>query len=408
MPICWTAWFRCTRRRSSRAGSRIRLDLSGVIIEQFWDEAGGGFFYTGRAHEALIARGKDPHDNATPSGNAMAATALLRLAKLTGRVDLRDKAETTLRLYASLMKEHPTAMGQMLIALDFDLGPVEEYAVVGDPVGRGDAARLRASRSIRAGQGHSLAAGDGARWRRPVAIAGGQDGARADDVVCLSGLRVSGAVGGSGRGGGGANGEGVRMTQDPSGPSLYVIAGPNGAGKTTFARTFLPKYVECLPFVNADMIAQGLSPFAPEAAALQAGRLVLKQIRDLSCKRVDFALETTLSGKAYAPLFCRLKQEGYRIHLFFLWIPDVEMAVVRVAERVRRGGHNIPEKDIRRRHARGMHNLIHVYRPVLDSWILFENTSETPIIIARETGNEPEIQDAIRYAQFLEGGKNDE
>ena len=109
------------------------LDLSGVLIEQFWDESGGGFFYTGRHHEALIARSKDPHDNATPSGNAMAATALLRLAKLTGRSELRDKAEATLRLYAGLMKEHPTAMGQMLIALDFDLGPVEEYAVVGDP-----------------------------------------------------------------------------------------------------------------------------------------------------------------------------------------------------------------------------------------------------------------------------------
>jgi uncharacterized protein len=109
------------------------LDLSRVLIEQFWDEAGGGFFYTGRAHETLISRAKDPHDNATPSGNAVAATALLRLAKLTGRDDLRDKAETTLRLYAGLMKEHPTAMGQMLIALDFDLGPVEEYAVVGDP-----------------------------------------------------------------------------------------------------------------------------------------------------------------------------------------------------------------------------------------------------------------------------------
>jgi uncharacterized protein len=123
------------------------LDLCRVLIEQFWDEAGGGFFYTGRDHEALISRAKDPHDNATPSGNAVAATALLRLAKLTGRNDLRDKAETTLRLYAGLMKEHPTAMGQMLIALDFDIGPVEEYAVVGDPSAEDTRRVLRAIRS---------------------------------------------------------------------------------------------------------------------------------------------------------------------------------------------------------------------------------------------------------------------
>ncbi len=117
------------------------LDLSRVLVDQFWDESGGGFFYTGRDHEALISRGQDPHDNATPSGNAVATTALLRLAKLTGRTELRDKAEATLRLYAGLMKEHPTAMGQMLIALDFDLGPVEEYAVVGDPTAE-DARRV--------------------------------------------------------------------------------------------------------------------------------------------------------------------------------------------------------------------------------------------------------------------------
>ena len=122
------------------------LDLSGVLIDQFWDETGGGFFYTGRDHEALIARSKDPHDNATPSGNATAATALLRLAKLTGRAELREKAEATLRLYAGLMQEHPTAMGQMLIALDFQLGPVNEYAVAGDPSAEDTRRILRAIR----------------------------------------------------------------------------------------------------------------------------------------------------------------------------------------------------------------------------------------------------------------------
>jgi predicted ABC-type ATPase len=195
---------------------------------------------------------------------------------------------------------------------------------------------------------------------------------------------------------------------EPSEPSLYVIAGPNGAGKTTFARTFLPKYADCLPFVNADLIALGLSPFAPEAAALRAGRLVLDQIKDLSRQRVDFGLETTLSGKSYALLFRRLRQEGYRVNLFFLWIPDANMAVARVASRVRRGGHHIPEDDIRRRHARGMRNFVEVYRPLLDSWILFENSGETPIIIALEAGGGPEVRAAVRYARFLEGSKADE
>jgi uncharacterized protein YyaL (SSP411 family) len=100
------------------------------MVEQFWDDKEGGFFYTGRDHEGLIARSKDPHDNATPSGNAVAVTALLRLVKLTGRADLQQKAERTLRLYAGLMEEHPSAAGQMLLALDFYLGPVREYALL--------------------------------------------------------------------------------------------------------------------------------------------------------------------------------------------------------------------------------------------------------------------------------------
>jgi uncharacterized protein YyaL (SSP411 family) len=108
------------------------LDLSEVMIDQFWDAADGGFFYTGRDHEALIARGKDPHDNAIPSGNAMAVTALLRLVKLTGRMDLQEKAEATLRLYRGLLGAHPLAAGQMLNALDFHLGPVQEIAIAGD------------------------------------------------------------------------------------------------------------------------------------------------------------------------------------------------------------------------------------------------------------------------------------
>jgi uncharacterized protein YyaL (SSP411 family) len=122
------------------------LDLARVMLEQFWDESEGGFYFTGRDHEPLITRTKDLLDNATPSGNAMAAAALLRLAKLTGRRDLRDRAEATFRLCRDLMAERPMGCGQMLIALDFHLGPVQEFAVVGDPAGEESRRVLRTIR----------------------------------------------------------------------------------------------------------------------------------------------------------------------------------------------------------------------------------------------------------------------
>jgi len=147
------------------------LDVARVMLEQFWDEAEGGFYYTGRDHEQLIARTKDPHDNATPSGNAMAVTALLRLATLTGRADLRDKAERTLRLFRGIMEASPMAAGQMLLAYDFDLGPVKEIAVVGDPANEETKRVLRAIRS-------------GFRPHKVVALKGAGD-AQADAVVPL-------------------------------------------------------------------------------------------------------------------------------------------------------------------------------------------------------------------------------
>jgi uncharacterized protein YyaL (SSP411 family) len=122
-------------------------ELAGVMVDQFWDADEGGFFYTGKDHEALIARGKDPHDGAIPSGNSMAVTALLRLVKLTGRQDLLEKAEATLKLYRGLLTQQPLAAGQMLVALDFYLGPVDEFAVVGDPAAEETRAVLRAIRA---------------------------------------------------------------------------------------------------------------------------------------------------------------------------------------------------------------------------------------------------------------------
>ena len=124
---------------------------------------------------------------------------------------------------------------------------------------------------------------------------------------------------------------------------LYLIAGPNGVGKTTFAREFLPKYADCKNFVNADLIAQAMAPFSPETAAIRAGKMMLSEIRSFAKKRVSFAFETTLSARSYMGLLRRLKAQGYEVHLFFLWVESVDLALSRVQERVLRGGHDVPE-----------------------------------------------------------------
>jgi predicted ABC-type ATPase len=180
-------------------------------------------------------------------------------------------------------------------------------------------------------------------------------------------------------------------------PRLYIIAGANGAGKTTFARRFLPVYAACPNFINADLIASGLSPFAPDLAAMRAGRLMLEQIRALSGHGRDFAFETTLSGRSYLPLLRDLKSRGYEMHLFFLWIPTVDLALARVAGRVREGGHNVPEMVVRRRFGKGLWNLFRLYRPLLDSWTIFDNSQETPRLIVSEAEGELRVADPVVY-----------
>jgi predicted ABC-type ATPase len=147
-------------------------------------------------------------------------------------------------------------------------------------------------------------------------------------------------------------------------PNAYIIAGPNGAGKTTFAREFLPQYADCRSFINADLIAQGLSPFAPEAVAFRAGRLMLSEIALLAKHQVDFGFETTLSGRGHLNLVRHLKDQGYRIHFFFLWVPGVDLALSRIQDRVSEGGHNVPEVDVRRRFERSIRNFLIYYRPL--------------------------------------------
>lgn len=164
-------------------------------------------------------------------------------------------------------------------------------------------------------------------------------------------------------------------------PKIIIIAGPNGAGKTTFAREFLPHEAGCPVFVNADLIAAGLSPFAPERAAIQAGRLTLEAIAQHVARRESFAFETTLSGKAYARQIPQWRQLGYHVKLFFLSLPSAEAAVQRVAERVRQGGHDIPEATIRRRFEAGKRLFVELYQPLVDQWVLYDNAGDEPLLM---------------------------
>ena len=183
---------------------------------------------------------------------------------------------------------------------------------------------------------------------------------------------------------------------------IYVIAGPNGAGKTTFAREFLPNYADCRNFVNADLIAQGMAPFSPETAALRAGRLMLEEIRAFAKRGVSFGFESTLSGRSYVPLLRELKSQGYEIHVFFLWVKNVELAISRVRDRVSRGGHDIPEPVIRRRFDRSIRNFLMYYRQIADAWMLFDNSGEAPRVIALEESGALRIIGKTAYAALVE------
>jgi predicted ABC-type ATPase len=185
-------------------------------------------------------------------------------------------------------------------------------------------------------------------------------------------------------------------------PHLYIIAGPNGAGKTTFARKFLPDYVKCLDFVNVDLIANGISPFDPERAALRAGRIMLEQIHSLAERGVDFGFETTLAGKTYVKLLKEMKTRRYLIHIFFLWLTNVELAIERVKLRVRNGGHHIPEAIVRRRFGRSLPNFLLVYKPLVDSWTIFNNSGDHPKMIAFEELGKITILDPDLFGVLLE------
>ena len=161
----------------------------------------------------------------------------------------------------------------------------------------------------------------------------------------------------------------------------YIIAGPNGAGKTTFAEEFLPKDAECINFINADLIAMGLSPFRPEVAAVRAGKLMLEQIDRCIQKGESFAFECTLSGRAYIKKIKEMQAKGYRVIIYFLKLASVDLAIERVKLRVAEGGHNVPVEDIKRRFDRGWMNFQELYKPLCDDWIVFDTSGPEPIII---------------------------
>jgi len=184
-------------------------------------------------------------------------------------------------------------------------------------------------------------------------------------------------------------------------PSVYIIAGPNGAGKTTFAREFLPNYADCKNFINADLIAHGVSPFSPEAAAFRAGRLMLEEI-DLYAKRGDsFGFETTLSGRSYLSLIRRLKRREYEVHVFYLWLSSVELALLRIRGRVSLGGHDVPAADVRRRFDRSIRNFLVYYRHLASSWTLYDNTAAMPKIIASEERGQLQIGETALYNDLV-------
>jgi len=190
---------------------------------------------------------------------------------------------------------------------------------------------------------------------------------------------------------------------DGEAPWVIIIAGPNGAGKSTAAPFLLQQEAGVTDYVNADVIAQGLSAFAPEGAAFEAGRVMLQRIKQLSAEHRSFAFETTLASRHFARTVRELKEDGYRFQLIFLLLDEAETAIERVASRVAMGGHHVPEETIRRRFDRGLSNLFRVYLDLTDRWIIYNNSDvANPRLIARGTrvtATTVEDEDAWRRLQ---------
>jgi predicted ABC-type ATPase len=167
--------------------------------------------------------------------------------------------------------------------------------------------------------------------------------------------------------------------QEPPLPRVIALAGPNGAGKSTTAERLLRGPLAVGEFVNADLIAQGLSGLAPDRAAIAAGRVMMTRLRQLAAQQTSFAFETTLASRTFAPWVKKLNHMGYQFHILFLWLPSPDVAVARVAERVRLGGHNVPESTVRRRYRAGIRNFLELYQPLAQSWKVADNSGVGPL-----------------------------
>jgi predicted ABC-type ATPase len=185
-------------------------------------------------------------------------------------------------------------------------------------------------------------------------------------------------------------------------PDFYLFGGPNGAGKTTSALHILPS-LGCKTFINADLIAAGFSPLDVDAAAWKAGVFMMKELRALGDRGVDFGTESTLSAKAYGPLIDKWQSQGYRFHLFYVWLPSTEMAVQRVAARVRSGGHDVPVETIRRRYTKGLVNFRETYQPRADFWTVLDNSTTEYRVIARGCEERTEIILPEKWEQVMYG-----
>tara|TARA_B100000745_G_scaffold36757_1_gene22825 strand:- start:1376 stop:1951 length:576 start_codon:yes stop_codon:yes gene_type:complete len=189
-------------------------------------------------------------------------------------------------------------------------------------------------------------------------------------------------------------------------PTCWIISGPNGAGKTTFALEFLPAVVNCQQFINADLIAAGLSPFAPERELISASRLFLKELKQCISKRQDFAFETTLSGRSYLRLINQLRASGWKVELIYLALPSVTLSKMRVAERVSHGGHNIATSDIERRFPKSLSNLLQLYSPIVDQCQCYLNIDEEPVLVFEQYGSERLLHNKQLFNMLIEEANN--
>jgi len=175
----------------------------------------------------------------------------------------------------------------------------------------------------------------------------------------------------------------------PEQPFAIVLGGINGSGKTTASQRLLGQKLAMMSFVNADIIARGINGFDPESVAAEAGAIMIERIRKLADDNADFALETTLAGRTYIAFLNRLRKQGYRVELYYFWLPSVEMAIQRVKDRVATGGHSIPEETVRKRYARSMKNFWKEYRPLADFWAMYHNGSPLTRLTASGVLDQP-------------------